>query len=163
MRTSGLRCVAAVVAGIGLSHCSTATSPTPNIPVTRLSDNTGSFAYTTGYTQATSLVIRNDADLASAWATIYRGNSEAPPLPAVDFTKEMVVGVAAGTEPTGGYQVVITGAREVNGGVAVNATVTKPGPSCAVTDAVTEPVDLARMPATPGSVSFFLAQTTGSC
>lgn len=159
-----LRLAFGVFVALSLSCCSsTATSPSPNLSVTRLSSSAGSLAYISGYQQPATLVIRSNDELASAWAIIYSGFNAAPPVPTVDFTKQMVVGVAIGLEPTGGFNVVISGVTEVNGGVTVDATVTTPGPSCAVTTAVTEPVDLAQIPVMSGPITFEKITKTNSC
>src|SRR3712207_4130048 len=56
-------------------------------------------------------VIRNEQEYYAFW-----GGSP-PSQPDVDFSKEVVVAVAVGERPTGGYQVAITGITRINIGI----------------------------------------------
>ncbi len=67
----------------------------------------------------------------------------------------MVVVVALGARPTGGYGILIDGASEsANGGVAVIVDSSSPASDCFVSDALTQPVDIARVPVRDGAVTF---------
>ena len=47
-----------------------------------------------------------------AWASLWRAHAPRRPAPAVDFSREMVVGVFMGTRPTAGFAVEIVGYRD---------------------------------------------------
>ena len=57
---------------------------------------------------------------AAAWKQLWQQHSPDRPLPAVDFTKEMVVGVFTGSRPTAGYSVEIVSAIEASGTLVVS-------------------------------------------
>ena len=79
-----------------------------------------------------------------------------PPLPAVDFSKEMVIVTAMGMRPTSGYWTVIDGACEMDGQVEVFVTNVE-DTSCkgmGVFPAVTYPADAVRIPQTDLPIVF---------
>jgi hypothetical protein len=49
---------------------------------------------------------------ADEWVKIWRAHAGEKPLPPVDFSREMVVGVFLGSRPTAGYGVEIVGTRD---------------------------------------------------
>ena len=52
---------------------------------------------------------------AAEWAALWKENGASEPVPAVDFSREMVVGVFLGSRPTAGYGVEIVRAVGNNG------------------------------------------------
>jgi len=152
-----------VVSIIGASHCSSPTSPGTLLTITRLRADPTALMPISGYAQPATIVLRNAQDFASAWTLVYQIESQPPPMPSVDFTTQMVVGVAIGKRPNADTDVIITGASEANGAITFDATVTTAGSSCVVETIVTSPVDLAIVPATSGSVRANLTRTTHSC
>src|SRR5204862_4319428 len=52
---------------------------------------------------------------AAEWGALWKENGANAPLPAVDFSREMVVGVFLGTRPTAGYGVEIVSAISTSG------------------------------------------------
>jgi hypothetical protein len=83
------------------------------------------------------LVVRD----AGTWADLWRrlSGDEGDP-PAVDWTTEMVVLVALGMRPSGGYAVEVEAVSAIDGGIEVRTRETAPGPSCFTTGAITYPV-----------------------
>jgi hypothetical protein len=91
---------------------------------------------------------------AEEWRALWKAHSFSLPLPKVDFTKEMVVGVFLGMRPTGGHAVTIT-AIDVKGDALVVAyRVETPAPNAMVTQALTSPVHLVRTAQHEGAVKF---------
>ncbi len=122
----------------------------------------GMIAYS-GYHEAARIVIRSDADWRSAWATLHAGSSPVPPVPPVDFSREMVLLAALGDRPSGGFGVAI---REVTfDGSTVGAAVveTRPGPRCIVTAVVTQPVAVVTVPRSDVPVVFLDRAVTADC
>ncbi len=140
-----------------------------------------------GITALRFAVIRD----AAAWAALWTEHAGGGTPPAVDFAREMVVGLWLGARPSGGYSVEIlrmvvpyriavggwcpppselpigaawpcTGGTEVSG-FLVDARETRPGPGCVVTQGVTHPFVIVRVPRVegPGTYSYLLA--TRSC
>lgn len=113
------------------------------------------------FASETMLVVRDQPSWQMLWSQMTANQFPAPQLPAVDFTKDMVLVAAAGTRPTTGYSVSITDATESSGGVTVNVTITNPG--CVVSDLVTSPVDVATIARRDGTVGFVVTRKTHNC
>jgi protease stability complex PrcB-like protein len=147
-----------VAAPIALAACIGAFIPSPaaaqsksgdrseSVPIDRLRD--GDHAYTTysGIANSTSVVVRDSAAWRHLWAELTRPFVPPPPLPPIDFAREMVVVAALGSRPTAGYDIVIEGAARDSAGLEVAVRRTSPGAGCPVLAVVTQPVDLARVP-----------------
>lgn len=137
-------------------------SPTP-LTLTRFRTDSVAFAQYSGMTAAQNLVVRDAAAWNNLWQRIHAGLIPLPPRPDVDFSQDMVVAAAMGTRSTGGYDVLLTGASEDGGGVEIRALEVSPGAQCGVTTALTQPVDLARMPRRDEPVRFVVSQQVRSC
>jgi protease stability complex PrcB-like protein len=96
----------------------------------------------TGVGEARRLVIRNANAWADFWSELGVGDR-----PAVDFTRDLVVAVAAGQRPTGGYEIAVDAVRLANGELTVEVVETTPGPNCMATTSLTQPVDIVVVPA----------------
>ena len=149
----------AVVVGATIACCADLAmaqydSPREVIPVTRL--RTGATAYTTysGLNDSVHTVIRDSAEWSAVWRGITRPFYPPPPLPQVDFDRDMLVVAALGARPTGGYDVVIEGARQDASTIEIALRTSSPAPGCPVSAAMTQPVDLATIPASSRAVRF---------
>ncbi|HXD49661.1 MAG TPA: protease complex subunit PrcB family protein [Gemmatimonadaceae bacterium] len=144
----------AVAACIGAAFTAPAAAQTKSgeraepvaVPIDRLRD--GDHAYTTysGIADSTSVVVRDSAAWRQLWTELTRPFVPPPPLPPIDFAREMVVVAALGARPTAGYDIVIEGAARDSAGLEVAVRRTSPGAGCPVLAVVTQPVDLARVP-----------------
>jgi hypothetical protein len=123
--------------------------------VTRLRAEPFSFTSASGYRAPQRAVIGDSAAWQAAWSTLWAGSTSAPPLPAVDFAREVIVLAALGERPTGGYQILVDSATagEADGAV-VHVRTVSPGARCNVFQALTQPVDVARLPRVRGPVTF---------
>ena len=148
---SFVRCsTVALAVMLGLGACSDSTSspgkPGANIPVVRLRSEPYPFAFYSGLDKPDRIVIRDPVTWQMVWKKVWFGDSEVPPLPAVDFSSEMILVAALGARSTGGYGILIDRAHEVaNGGISVTVRSISPL-NCVVTEAFTQPVDIARLP-----------------
>jgi hypothetical protein len=148
---SFVRCsTVALAVMLGLGACSDAASPPrepgANIPVIRLRSEPYPFAFYSGLDKPDRIVIRDPVTWQMVWKDIWRGFSEVPPVPAVDFSSEMIVVAALGARSTGGYGILIDRANEIaHGGISVTIRSISPL-NCVVTEAFTQPVDIARLP-----------------
>jgi uncharacterized lipoprotein YajG len=115
------------------------------------------------FASETMLVVRDQQSWQSLWSQMTANQSPAPQLPAVDFTKDMVLVAAAGTRGSSGYSISITDATESSGGVTVNVTITSPGSNCAVALHVESPVDVATIARRDGTVGFVVTRKTYNC
>jgi hypothetical protein len=124
------------------------------VPVVRLRAEPYSLAYYSAMQESQRLVVRDADTWSSVWAGIVGSQSPAPAPPAIDFSKEMVVVASLGARPSGGYSILVQAATMTDDGLYVQVRTISPGRNCAVTAALTQPVDVARLPATDRAVHF---------
>ena len=154
-----VRSVAVILSSVAAAcaHPEAALTPgTPGkaVPIVRLRAEPYSFEFSSGLDRPDRIVVRDPILWQALWVQIYRGRSPVPPAPTFDFSQEMLVVVALGTRSSGGYGILVDGANESeNGGTAVTVRSISPK-NCVVTAALTQPVDIARLPRREGSVSF---------
>jgi hypothetical protein len=111
-----------------------------------------SFASNSGLDDSLRVVIRDREAWGEMWKQIHRrGPWPVPELPEIDFSQEMVIIVALGSRPTGGYAIFIDGVYEQDGRLEIKVSSQSAGKSCMVTQSVTQPVDIVGIPksATP--------------
>jgi hypothetical protein len=96
------------------------------------------------------VTIRDQAE----WSALWRTHAPGKPLPAVDWSREMVVGVFVGTVPTAGFRVEIVGYREEGGRVVAGYRETPPARDAITAQVLTSPFALAAIPRRAGDVSF---------
>jgi hypothetical protein len=124
------------------------------IVVTRLRPGPHSFTYSSGITEPRRAVIRDEAAWRTAWAEIWaRTGPTPPPLPAIDFTRDMVVLAALGQRNSGGYSITVDSASRAAGGIVVWVTKLTPG-TCGTLAALTQPVDVVSITRMAGSVEY---------
>lgn len=125
-----------------------------SLPVTRLRSNATAFTTYSGLNDSVRAVVRDSAAWVDLWRVINRPFYPPPPLPPVDFGRDMIVIAALGARPTAGYDIVIEGARQDSAAVEIALRTLSPAPGCPVSAAMTQPVDLATIPASPRAVRF---------
>ena len=91
---------------------------------------------------------------ADAWAKLWRAHAADKAPPAVDFSKEMVVGVFLGSRPTAGYTVEIIGAQAEPDALVVRYRVGSPDRDMMTAQVITTPYHLVAVPRRAGEVSF---------
>lgn len=131
--------------------------------VERFRDGGTAFALYSGIRDSLRVVIRDDAAWQHYWALIHRDISPVPPIPRVDFAHDMVVLAALGQRASGGYDIRVDSAYGDGDGVEVLVRRSSPGRDCIVTAALTQPVDLARIPARSGPVLFLERTAVEDC
>lgn len=156
-----------VVFAIAAQACDSAPSapsgePRP-VQVVRLRGEPFSFDYNTSLGERARLVVRDQTTWREVWASMWRTRSPQPPLPEVDFAREMVLVAALGARATGGYDILIESAYEGPTGLTIHVLSTSPGSTCVVTLALTRPVDIARLPRHNGPVAFVERLETREC
>jgi PrcB C-terminal len=129
-------------------------APGEVLAVVRLRPEPFSFSYTSGLTQPRQMLVRSATEWRQVWDAIWREHSPKPPLPEIDFAREMVVVAALGERPTGGYSVFIEAASAGPDGIALRIRSVSPASGCGVTLAQTQPVDVARIPRREGPATF---------
>ena len=142
---------------VAAASCSSPTAPDTVIPVVRL--QTEAFS---GFTEPTRTVIRDETAWREAWTTLWRFTSFSPSLPDVDFSRDMVVIVALGSQSSSGYSATIESATERGDALAIAVSGTSPGRGCVTLTVITNPVDVVRLPR-HSAVSFVERRQTRDC
>jgi hypothetical protein len=100
--------------------------------------------------KASQVTARSPAE----WAALWKENGATGALPAVDFSREMVVGVFLGSRPTAGYGVEIVRAVGNSGALVVEYIETAPSRGAIAAQILTAPYHLAAIPKHDGAVTF---------
>lgn len=121
------------------------------------------YRYNNGVREPGTLVIRDAAEWERVWAQVVATHSPQPPAPAVDFSREMVLFVAMGTQRSGGYTAEILRAVTSARGLAVDWSATTPSRACGTIAALTQPIDFVIAPRIEGEVVFARQEHTLNC
>lgn len=115
-----------------------------------------------GISQRARLVIRKRAEFNELWNKIMSNTSDKPPLPEVDFSREMIVVAAMGQQPSR-YEIIIDSACEVDDQLEVLVRSTR-FPTCGLqVGLLPETVDIVRLPKTNLPVVFRETEVTSDC
>ncbi len=113
----------------------------------------------TGIREARRMVIQDANAWAEFWSELGVGDR-----PAVDFTRDIVIAVAAGERPSGGHEIAVSRVTQANGELRVEVRETAPGPNCLSTSNLTQPVDVIVVQGVkPKSWSFVEQKDVRSC
>jgi len=100
---------------------------------------------------AKRVVVRTDAE----WTRLWQQHAPDRPRPAVDFSKDMVVGVFMGSRPNAGFSTAIVSTTAANGALIVRYTETQPKPGTVSAQILTFPYHIVAIPkATVTDVKF---------
>lgn len=113
----------------------------------------------TGISESRRLVIRDANTWGRFWSELGVGER-----PAIDFSRNLVVAVAAGQRSSGGYEIAVRRVSQANGDLTIEVEETTPGPNCMTTSALTQPVDVVALPSVGArSWSFIEHQEVRGC
>jgi hypothetical protein len=105
--------------------------------------------------EAKQVVVRTEAE----WTKLWQQHSPDRKRPAVDFSKDMVVGVFMGSRPTAGYNVSIVSTFAKDGNVLVQYRESQPRPGAVAAQVLTFPYHLVAIPKAAGQVTFEKAKS----
>jgi hypothetical protein len=109
------------------------------------------------------LAILDTADWSAIWTRIV-GTSSIAPVPAVDFSREMLLVVGMGEQPCLGYNInVDTVYRDQEKRIYAVVRERRRGARCGCLAEVISPVDIIRVPRTERPVSFLERVETNTC
>lgn len=91
---------------------------------------------------------------AAEWSALWKEHGATAPLPAVDFSREAVVGVFMGSRPSAGYAVEVIRAVGNSGSLVIEYVETTPSRDAITAQILTAPYHLAAIPRHDGEVSF---------
>ena len=115
-----------------------------------------------GISQRARLVIRNRAEFNELWNKIMSNTSDKPPLPEVDFEREMLIVAAMGQQPSA-YEIIIDSACEVDNQLEVLVRSTKFLPCGLYAGLFPQTVDIVRLPKTDLPVVFRETEVASDC
>ena len=116
-----------------------------------------------GITKPIRVVIRDHHAWRELWKEIVSRQQPTPPLPEIDFSREMLVVVAMGELNTGGYLIMVDGVYEKEKKLEVVVKSTSPGKKCMLTQAFTQPVDIVRLQKSDHQVVFRETTVRNDC
>ena len=108
-------------------------------------------------------VLRSAAAWSDFWHMLKAAAVPRPALPAVNFTKNIVVAAVDEPHATGGYSIAITGVQTTGTVVIVQALRRSPGPSCIVAQAQEQPYHIIEAPFFSGDATMILTETMVNC
>jgi hypothetical protein len=106
-----------------------------------------------GVREPLQAVVRTHEDWDKLWKR-HAAIGKSASLPAIDFAREMVLGVFLGEKHAGGYDVEITRAERRDSTLTVYYSEKAPASDAVVIQALTQPYHLVRLPRNSASVSF---------
>jgi hypothetical protein len=92
-----------------------------------------------GVREPLQIVIRSQAEWDALWKRHVSIETNPPSPRAIDFNKEIVIGVFLGEKPTGGYDVEIIRAEQTDGALVIRYREKNPPPGGIVIQALTQP------------------------
>ena len=91
---------------------------------------------------------------AAEWKALWKDHAPTEKMPAVDFARDMVVGIFLGTKPSAGHEVEIVGVRPEGKDLVVEYVQKQPAPGTMAAQILTEPFHLVTVPKHAGTVRF---------
>ena len=101
--------------------------------------------FRSGVIEVTQIVVRTQAEWNALWQKHTSMESNPPPAPAIDFNKELIIGIFLGQKPTGGYEVEVTSVERSEGMLTVSFREKSPRPGAILTQAFTQPFHIVRI------------------
>ncbi len=98
--------------------------------------------------------IHNQADFDAMWNKAFAGQSGAPDKPVVDFSKDMVLAVFIGEQPSGGFRIRIGKIDASGPTIEVTIVGIQPGQNCRHPQTSSEPFLIATFPSSTKTVNF---------
>lgn len=120
-------------------------------------------AFNSGFEKPVRIVVSTQPAWETAWRTIWQNASPVPPAPAVNFDTHVVLLAAMGMRSSGGYRIQVHAAAGRGDHLGVRVVETSPGASCFTTAAITQPVDIVKLPRTEFPIRWETEQVVHEC
>jgi hypothetical protein len=135
------------------------------IPVTSFSKQgfLQNFSDFSGLREPELLVVRDSASWRQTWTRVNQPFIPQPPLPPIDFTREMVIVAAMGTQPTSASGIRIDAALSDGSRLRVEIQRRESANTCRTQSVKSQPVDIVRLPASNLPVQFVERTTIPDC
>ncbi|NOS86813.1 MAG: protease complex subunit PrcB family protein [Ignavibacteria bacterium] len=157
MKTNIILLTAFIISTV-IAGCSSQGNDEKKLPMEIILDGTYS-----AIEEKREILLNNNDDYQKLMTQVYSNLDQMPRIPVVDFNKNSVVAVFIGNRSNGGYMVVIDSISEGSKNLTVNITETTPGKNCMVTDAITRPFSLVKIPKTELKPVFKTKQIVKDC
>ncbi len=95
-----------------------------------------------GLTRKRTILITSQSRFAKIWAEIWAVRANPPPLPYVDFSRQIAIACSLGTQTTGGYTLRIMNVDRVGNILRIRLTTKGPTKGTGLTQALTQPYSL---------------------
>ena len=151
-------------AGVSVLSANQDTEKGTPVPFTQLDPKRpGPLTTNSGIVKRLRIVIRDRDAWVELWKQLSSKQFPQPPLPEIDFSREMLIVVAMGEQGTGGFSISVDGVYEKNNKIEVIVKSFRPGKKCMLTQALTQPVDVVRLKKSDYSVVFRETSETKNC
>ena len=118
----------------------------------------------TGQSETKHLVLDSEEAFAEFWSALHANRSAVPARPQIDFSEQVVVAALMPPQHSGGYDIEIADITTAGNGTArVHVVETEPGPTCAVTMALTQPYHIVKADRPDGGFSFTTETVVREC
>jgi len=111
-----------------------------------------------GIRSGRQLVVRDSAAWAALWAEHIAGRVSAPPLPVIDFAREMVIAFFLGEKPTSGYSAGIAEIVFDDNKLIVRVDVESPPPGTILLQMLTQPFHIVMSTRSDAPVEFVIVE-----
>lgn len=118
-----------------------------NLP-NKVSFQTVAKGFRSGIRESLQTVARSQSEWEGLWRKHVSNQTNPPPPPSIDFTKEIVAAVFLGEKPTGGYEIQIVSADRSDGSLTLSFNEKHPPPGGMTIQAFTQPFHIVRVAAT---------------
>lgn len=119
--------------------------------------------FNSGMAERERLVIRDGAAWADVWSRIASPFRPAPPVPAVDFDRNVVIVASMGAQGSSGYAIAVDEVQIAGGEARVSVTEESPASGCIVLAEITDPVAVVAGPRFPGQSTFVERTSRHEC
>ena len=157
-RTIILFSVSLFTAIISIIGCSNVGSDDKKLPMEIVIDGTFS-----AIDERREVLINDNEKYQALMNEHYKNLDQMPRIPVVDFTKNSVVAVFIGPKDNGGYIVAIDSINEGSSSLSVNVSEIAPGKNCNVTQAISKPFTIVKIPKTDKKPVFKTKQIVKDC
>lgn len=117
----------------------TTSAPVSSLPEELVWEVVASGNQAVGFQSASFQLLTSQDQLISLWQRAYGSQLNVPPLPALDFRRETVVALFLGSRPTGGYGIDVQDARDEDGDLYLDLSLSEPAAGAITTQAITSP------------------------
>lgn len=107
--------------------------------------------------------IATDGEWEEFWQRHRAHDTPRPALPAVDFSREMVIAAVDRQEPSGGYRWEISGIEESGGELLVRVIKGVPGDGCILPTVITQPHHIVRLARSDLEPKLVVSEETFEC